>query len=341
MKRVAVILAGGKGERFWPKSKPDFPKQFLSFFDRRPAIKLTEQRLTGLVSASDRYYVVPQRLVKVVRKVFGLKNLIVEPVGRNTAAAIGLAALVLQKRLGDAIMFVLPSDHLIRDKERFQNCLRFAAGLAERDYLVTFGIKPSRPDTNYGYIKCGSLIEERDGMVAYRVLNFKEKPDPRTAVRYLRAGNYYWNSGIFVWRVKTIIEALREYAPDLYRGLTGYLRQRSIKVFENLPSISIDYQVMEKAKRIALIRANFDWDDIGSWDALARHLPRDEKGNVVVGSHIGIDTKDSIIFSEKRLIATIGVDDLIIIDGGDEVLVCKRDHISKIREVVQKVSKGD
>ncbi len=302
-------------------------------------IILTSKRLTGLVKVKDQYYVIPVDLIRMARRNFKLKQLIVEPAGRNTAAAIGLAALMLKKKLGDAVMFVLPSDHLIRDKSNFQRCLSFASDLACQGYLVTFGIKPIRPETGYGYIKCGKIIKTSKDLVAFRVEAFKEKPDWATAKDYLKATNYFWNSGIFVWRISTIIEALKSCAPGLYQGLIRYLKTRNPEIFKRLPSISIDYQVMEKAKRIALIKAAFDWDDVGSWDALARYYRKDAKGNVVLGRHIGIDTKDSIVFSEDRLIATIGIQDMIIVDSGSEVLICRKDQLGKIREVVKETQK--
>jgi len=339
VKLLAVILAGGRGERFWPVSKAGFPKQFLSLFDKKPMIMLTRQRLLGLVDRKDQYFVVPQDLLATARRVLKGGRFIVEPTGRNTAAAIGLAAMSLERRWADAVMCVLPSDHLIMDKPGFHRCLRFAARLAEQDYLVTFGIKPLRPETGYGYVKCRGRLETRGALVAYSVDVFKEKPDRATAARYLRSGDYYWNSGIFVWKVSTIVDAIRRHAPKLYNGLRAYLKKRQSALFARLPSISIDHQVMEKARRIALVRAAFDWDDVGSWDALARHCRLSPQGNVVLGRAISIDTKNSIVFSENRLIAVVGLEDTIVVDGGDAILVCKKGHTGRIREVVKQAGK--
>ncbi len=337
MKSVALILAGGRGERFWPKSTSKFPKQFLSLFDKKPMILLIKERLTGLVKRADQYYVIPADLAKTARRYLKDGKFIVEPAGRNTAAAIGLAALVLQQKIGDAVMFVLPADHLIKDKKGFQCSLEFASDLARDNFLVTFGIKPTRPETGYGYIKCNRTMKRAGNLIAFAVDKFKEKPDRSTAYRYLRAKNYYWNSGIFVWRISTIVEAIRRHAPVLYRGLRSYLKSKKTEVFKKLPAISIDYQVMEKAGKIALVRADFDWDDVGSWDALSRHYTHDVNGNIVVGRFIGLDAKDSIIFSERRLVAAIGIENLVIVDGDKEILICKKDQIGKIRKLVKEV----
>jgi len=350
----AVIMCGGKGERFWPKSRRKTPKQFIRLFGDLSLTRQTSDRMLKLCPLERQVFIAPVEYEAMMRRQVRTlkKNLVLEPVGRNTAPAIGVAAAYLAARDPDATMVVLPADHLITRHAQFLACVRLAAKLAQQGLLVTFGIPPSRPDIGYGYIKVGERLT-RKGTEAFRVLGFREKPDVRTARRYVGAGNYLWNSGMFVWRVDAILAALERCMPRFHRALlrltdaieTSNEKRVLNRVYKDAPSISVDYAIMEKVGNIAAVKATFDWDDVGSWLALARHMKQDRAGNVVRGTCIGRDMKDCIVDTDSGLLAVLGCEGLVIVRSGDAVLVAHKDRLDGIKELVRlvgqdKVGKG-
>ncbi|UCG43702.1 MAG: mannose-1-phosphate guanylyltransferase [candidate division WOR-3 bacterium] len=345
----AVIMCGGKGERFWPKSRRTSPKQFIRLFGDRSLTRQTSDRMLKLCPVERQVFIAPAEYERVMREQVKTRkaNLILEPVGRNTAPAIGVAAAYLAARDTDASMVVLPADHLITKHAKLLACVRLAAKLAQQGLLVTFGIPPSRPDTGYGYIKVGDRLTSK-GIQAFRVLGFREKPDPRTARRYVKAGSYLWNSGMFVWRVDVIFSAFERYMPEFHSSLlrlrdaVGTKSEKRVlnKVYRDAPSISVDYAIMEKAGNIAAVRATFDWDDVGSWLALARHMKQDKVGNVVRGTCVGKDMRGCIVDADSGLLAVLGCRDLVIVRSGEAVLVAHKDRLDDIKALVKLVGES-
>ena len=345
MKKTALIMAGGRGERFWPKSRVNMPKQFLSLTgDGKTMIQLTVERILPIVAMEDIYIATNRNYKDLVREQLPElpeENILCEPVGRNTAPCIGLGAVHIAKKYDDAVMFVLPSDHLITHPQIFRRTLNEAAATAEQGKnLVTIGITPMYPETGYGYIKFRP--EETLG-AAYKVECFVEKPDMDTARQYIVSQQYLWNSGMFTWRVSTILENIKAFMPETYRGLLriqdviGKEEQDAVleREFQAFRSESIDYGVMEKAKGIYIISGSFGWDDVGSWLALERMQQRNEFGNVVSGNVVSIDTKNTIIQGNGKLIATVGVEDLVIIETEDATLICDKNSTSDIKKVIE------
>ncbi len=348
MVKTALIMAGGRGERFWPKSRKNLPKQFLSLTsDGKTMIQLTVERISPVVSLENIYISTNTSYKKLVMEQLpGIpeENILCEPVGRNTAPCIGLAAVHIRKKLGDAIMMVLPSDHLIKNNVMFLDVLRDAATAAEENTnLVTIGITPSYPETGYGYIQFDSQNLKECTSRAYKVVNFKEKPDLSTAKEYVASGDYLWNSGMFIWKVSSILSNMENLMPAMYDGLKkiensiGTTDQEQVleSEFINFKSESIDYGIMEHAKDIYIIPGAFGWDDVGSWLALERINSTNEFGNVVNGNVISIDTKNSIIHGNEKLIATVGLKDIIIIDTEDALLICDKDSTQDIKKVIE------
>ena len=348
MVKTALIMAGGRGERFWPKSRKNLPKQFLSLTsDGKTMIQLTVERISPVVSLENIYISTNTSYKKLVMEQLpGIpeENILCEPVGRNTAPCIGLAAVHIRKKLGDAIMMVLPSDHLIKNNVMFLDVLRDAATAAEENTnLVTIGITPSYPETGYGYIQFDSQNLKECTSRAYKVVNFKEKPDLSTAKEYVASGDYLWNSGMFIWKVSSILSNMENLMPAMYDGLKkiessiGTHDQEQVleSEFINFKSESIDYGIMEHAKDIYIIPGAFGWDDVGIWLALERINSTNEFGNVVNGNVISIDTKNSIIHGNEKLIATVGLKDIIIIDTEDALLICDKDSTQDIKKVIE------
>lgn len=344
----AVIMAGGRGERFWPWSRNDHPKQFLRLLGERSLLQQTWDRLEKIFGLRQILVVTGQDFVSLVREHLPHlpeQNIIAEPVGRNTAPCIGLAAMRLKKEYPEAVMLVLPADHMIKEEKSFLRCLERALEFAAReDCLVTIGIIPTRPETGYGYIKTKGEPLGQDPPV-YRVERFVEKPDREKALEYLSLGGYFWNSGIFAWKAGLILEKIRKYLPDLYlrlEDLEPYLgtnreEEMLYQHFPGMPNISIDYGVMEKDDSIYMVEGDFGWDDLGSWLSLEGHFPRDKDKNAKMGRHLGLDTRGCIIYGEKDLIATLGVSDLVIVQSKGVVLVCAKDRSQEIKSLVQKI----
>lgn len=345
MKKTALIMAGGRGERFWPKSRKNLPKQFLSLTgDGRTMIQLTVERILPLVDMQDIYIATNRSYKALVREQLPElpeENILCEPVAKNTAPCIGLGAVHIARKYEDAVMFVLPSDHLIKYNAMYLDTLRRASEVAEAgDNLVTLGIMPDYPETGYGYIKFQP--DARKG-VAFEVERFVEKPDLETAKQYLATEQYLWNSGMFIWRVSTILRSIEKYLPDTYAGLRrigdaiGAPDEKDVleKEFSAFKSESIDYGIMEKADHIYTLPGSFGWDDVGSWNAVERIQPANEFGNVVHGNAVTVDTKRCIIQGGRKLIATVGLEDIIIVDTDDALLVCEKGDAGEIKKVLE------
>lgn len=341
----AVIIAGGSGTRFWPLSREEMPKQLLNIGGGETLIQSTISRVTPVIPSGHIYIVTNQKQIESINlqllAVTGRSwdsNFIVEPESKNTAPAIGLAAIYISHLDPEAIMAVLPSDHVIKDNDNFRSALLLGAETAAEGYLVTIGIKPERAETGYGYIKCGGQIKKG----VHTALEFREKPDKDMAVKYLREGNYYWNSGIFIWKASAILLAIEKYMPDLYKGLMSIEKaigsekeEETIRVvFSNLTSDSIDYGVLEKARDVAVVHGEFGWCDVGSWHALEYILPLDENNNVKQGNVISIGNRESILYCGKRVVGAIGLQGMIVVDTEDATLICPKERAQEVRKIV-------
>jgi mannose-1-phosphate guanylyltransferase/mannose-6-phosphate isomerase len=345
-----VILAGGSGTRFWPLSREGTPKQFLRIISDCSMFALTLKRALRLVP-EDRIWVVTVRgqTDGIRREIEGLAlhrvRVIEEPLGRNTAAAIGLAAVMVGAHDPAGILAVLPADHHIRDESRFTELMRFGTRVADAGWLTTLGIRPHRPETGYGYIGKGEriVIDTDDARAPdqcadiHRAERFTEKPDRETAQSYLRSGNFFWNGGIFLWKAVDFLEEMRKFLPGHYRGLFAIGREpgRVGEIYPTLESVSVDYGILERSDRVAVIPADMGWSDVGSWTALYEILEKDGQDNVLRGDVIALDTERSLIRSEHRLVAAIGVEDLIVIETEDAVLVCREARSQDVREVAR------
>lgn len=345
MKKTALIMAGGRGERFWPKSRKSLPKQFLSLTDDgKTMIQLTVERISPLVELED-VYISTNAGYKhlVLEQLPGIpeENILCEPVGRNTAPCIGLGAVHIARKYEDAVMMVLPSDHLIKYNKMFLNTLENACSIAEKGAnLVTIGITPDYPETGYGYIKFNP--DKADGQ-AFEVERFVEKPSLEVAKEYLETEEYLWNSGMFAWKVSTILDNIHTFLPKIYEGLmeiqtaigTENYEQKLNTVFPDFQSESIDYGIMEKASNIYILPGTFGWDDVGSWLAVGRIRKSNEQGNVVKGNIITINSENNIIEGTDKLIAVVGARDLVIVDTEDATLICDKDSTGDIKKVLE------
>lgn len=343
-----IIMSGGSGTRFWPLSRITRPKQFLTFGGERSLLQETADRCEPLIPP-ERLWVVTNALqaAETRRQLPALPpdHLLVEPEGRNTAPCVGLAAVHLLRHDPEAVMVLMPADHLIAPGELFREGVESAVRLVQEDpqRLVLFGVRPTWPATGFGYIERGEPLPEAG---AAHVLSFREKPNHDTAVRYLQAGPYLWNCGIFVWRAGTILDLLREFEPEMAAGLeriaaalgTPEADRVLAAEFPRLKSISIDYAVLERAAQVCVVEARFDWDDVGSWEALARLEGTDGAGNTVVGPHCGLDTRGCIIHSAGgHLIATCDVEDLLIVHTPDATLVARRGDEEAMRRIIREL----
>jgi len=346
----ALIMAGGKGERLWPLSRRNRPKQFARFFEKT-FFQLTVERIEPLVGIENVYVVTPEDYIpEICREVPHLpeENIIIEPVGKNTAPCIGLSALYLSREDPEEVMVVLPADHLIEKEEEFRRAVGFAFELAQEEKLVTLGIKPTHPHTGYGYIHFDGEYKAKDGLKAYKVLEFTEKPDLETAQRFLAEGTYLWNSGMFAWKNRVILEEIKQYMPDLWAGLQeiahylGTDEEERVKkeVFSGLESVSIDYGVMEKTQRAVVIPVDIGWSDVGSWVALAELLEKDEKGNLTFSKHLPIDSENCAVFSKKPVV-TLGVNNLVIVEDEDVIFVMPRERHQEVRKVLEKLGESN
>lgn len=347
---LAVIMAGGVGERFWPSSRRQRPKQLLDLTGDGSMIRLTLARLEGL-AAPDETFVLTNREQRdaILAEVEGrvpAANVIGEPEVRNTAPCIGLAAVVARAHGGDRAMLVLPADHLVEPAERFRELVRAGAQHVESHAdLLTFGIRPTRAETGYGYIRLAGLAGDVTDSI-FRVAAFLEKPDAARA-RQLVAEGCLWNSGVFMWRTDTVLAGIEAHLPALGAVLkrvaaglgTRPLAEVLNEEYSRAPAISIDFGLMEKAKNVVALRADFEWNDVGSWEFIRDAYPADEAGNVVVGDHVIIDGSNNTIVSRDRLVAIVGVDDLVVVEDGGAILVCRRDRAQDVKRVVAELKR--
>lgn len=344
----AVIMAGGVGTRLWPRSRQNQPKQFLDLVSDNTMLQETFRRIEPLIPPGRVLVVTNGTCAPLVWEQIPQlpkDNVIIEPAGRNTAPCIGLAALHLRRLDPEAAMVVLPADHLIREADHFREVLKAVAEVAQEGYLVTMGIQPDSPHTGYGYIQRGAFLRQIGQHRVYRVARFTEKPDEATARRFLDSGQYYWNSGMFGWKISAILKAIKTHLPALHTQLMtieaalGSPREREVmeEVWAGVESISIDYGVMERADNAVVIPMDVGWSDVGSWATVAELMPKDARDNVVVGEHVGMDTTGSLLYSSGRLIATIGLRDMIVVDTGDAVLVCPKARAQKVKDLVDEL----
>ncbi len=342
----SIILAGGSGTRLYPLSRKHFPKQFLKIWDEESLFQKTVKRNLQavkwvkdivVITNNDYQFHIKNQLKEALNSETTdiPVNIILEPIGRNTAPAIALAAKYALEKLnadGNEVLFISPSDHLISPDDKFIEYVKKAEELAKKGYIVTFGIRPNKPETGYGYIeKNGKLNTEIE---AYSVQQFHEKPDLKTAKEYLLSGNYFWNSGMFAFSIKTILDEIKKYAPEINNLLEGKTFEEVVMNFGDMPDISIDYAVMEKTDKAVVLPLDIMWSDVGSWDSVYEVLEKDENKNVKIGNVIDIDTKNSLIMGDERLIATIGLDDVIVVETPDAIVIAKKGEGQKIKNLV-------
>ncbi len=350
----AMIIAGGGGTRFWPRSRNTRPKQFLCFHGDRSLLQNTFDRLESQIPADRIWVLTGQRhRDEAIQQLPELPedNIVGEPMGRDTTACIGLGAALIAKQDPQATILVSPADHVIEPVQEFRRTLQAAEQIVEEHphALVTFGIPPTFPSTGYGYIHRGPLLTHRQGIAVYRVQQFKEKPKAETAEQFLVSGEYFWNSGIFIWKAKTILQELKRLEPEIYKTLEviaeNWDTPQRMPIFtseysEKLKKISIDFAVMEKAKEVLVLQAPYQWDDVGSWLALERRLPQDVHGNTIQGLHSGIKTQQCVIVSDgNHLITTIGIEDLLIIQDGNCLLIANRKEEETVKHLVDQLKK--
>jgi mannose-1-phosphate guanylyltransferase len=341
----ALILAGGTGSRLWPRSRTRHPKQFLDLMGDTTMLQQAQSRLQPTITPENTFIATAKKYVDTVKKQLPelpIDNIIGEPMGRGTAAAIGLAALHIQKRSPDAVMAVLTADHLIKKVDVFRRVLEAANHVANEDWLVTLGIKPDYPETGYGYIERGEFLGSIGEFEGFQVARFVEKPNLEKAQKYLDSGSFDWNSGMFIWKASRVLDEMSSHMPELYSGLKEIAdaigdddyETTLENTFPTLPNVTIDYGIMEKADKVAMIPVDIGWNDIGSWSALYDVLPKDVGNNAVVGQHISPDSQNTLVVSPNRLVATIGLDSFVIVDTEDVLLVCPRDRAQDVKKLV-------
>lgn len=337
-----LIMAGGSGTRFWPWSRRSHPKQLLAIYSKKTLLQETWDRARRLTD-SDRVFIgTNAQLKKAILKTHpavGPENFIIEPEGRNTAPIIALAALRVREKFGNIPMVILSADHYIHPVTEFTRTIKQAIRVAADDRLVTIGIKPSRPETGYGYLKRGKKISEN----GWSIESFEEKPDLKTARRYIRSARYYWNAGIFIWNTETVLAGMDKHCPDILEPLTRHFpfsRAGQLKkAFALCRSESIDYALMEKAENIALVEASFEWDDVGAWPALDRLIDGDDHGNRSRGTNVyPFDAGDNLVLSKKELVCLLGVDNLVVVEDEDVLFIAHKDQIDKIKPMIADMS---
>ncbi|MBC8313131.1 MAG: mannose-1-phosphate guanylyltransferase [Candidatus Cloacimonetes bacterium] len=349
---IALIMAGGIGTRFWPLSTRKNPKQFLNILGNRSMIQQTVDRISPKISSENIYVVTNQEQIKLVEKhlpELPKKNIIAEPFGRNTAACIGLASITLKEKYpAEQTMLVLPADHYVGKPEKFLEIISFASKFAKGSgNLLTFGIQPSHPATGYGYIESGEILNKQTHKI-YKVKKFKEKPNYETAKKFISKGNFFWNSGMFLWRIDSILNAFESYMPKLRENLKKIKKllpdkkDEIAKIYENLESVPIDIGVMEKAENAAVIPVDIDWNDIGSWQAVYDLMTKDGDGNYFNGNIINLNSKNNYLFSEndKKIIALTGIENLVVVDTKNALLICKKENSQNVKKIVEILNKG-
>jgi len=348
-----VILAGGSGTRFWPVSREQSPKQLQQFVGTGTMIQNTVQRLLPLISIENLYIGTHhQQALETIRQLdtfgFSPNHLLAEPCSKNTALAIGLMAMILADKDADAVMTIFPADHVVLKSENFIQVIQKAEALAQKGFLVTLGIPPTRPETGFGYLKQGLELEGSEG--AYRVDRFEEKPNLSTAKKYLELGTYFWNCGVFAWKATAILSELQQHVPEIHSQLETLrgclqnssgkldhleLNEKGCEIFASLPSISIDYAVMEKSSNVVMISSDIGWNDVGSWNALDEVCEKDSEGNILNGNVLAHDCSNSIVHGHNRLVATLGLKDTVVVDTQDALLVCAKERSQDVKKLVE------
>ncbi|MCM1253420.1 MAG: mannose-1-phosphate guanylyltransferase [Clostridium sp.] len=351
MKTYGVIMAGGGGTRFWPLSRQELPKQLLNLTGKDLMVNETIDRLEGNVEKEDIFIVTnvaqAELMLEATSGRISAGHILAEPAARNTAACIGYAAMEILQKYGDGIMCILPSDHYIKKTDVYKKVIADAIRTAkETDALVTIGIQPTFPSTGYGYIR---HAEEKSQDGYYRVKSFVEKPNLKKAKEYLLSGEYLWNSGMFIWKASVIMRYFEELLPEVYaclqkigKALNTPKEQEVIQeVYPQIPKISIDYGIMERADKVLVLEGDFGWSDVGSWDALEALYDKDEYGNITYGEQVHIDTHDCIIYAKNKLVTTIGLDSVIVVETEDAVLVCDKNRAQEVKKIVEALQDCD
>jgi mannose-1-phosphate guanylyltransferase len=346
-----LIMAGGSGTRFWPRSRVKKPKQYLSLFGHQSLIQETVQRFTNFIPEECIYVVSAKSQKEVLESQttnLPKENMIFEPVGKNTLPAIGLAALFIEKKDPDGILIVSPSDHLIRNDKLFRQAIESATLIADKkDGIVTIGITPKHPATGYGYVQTAQTIQIGQSIKSFVVNKFVEKPNAEVATGYLKSGGFFWNSGIFIFKVAVFLTSVQKYAPELFTDLMrikGHIgadnyEEAVERIYSEVNSISIDYGILEKASNVFLVQGDFDWNDLGSWEEVYKCDQKDENLNATSGEVILLDTKNSYVYAPNSLVAVVGMEDVIVVQEGDTILVCKRDRAEDIKEAVSEIAR--
>ena len=342
---TALIMAGGKGTRFWPLSTEEKPKQFLNLIGEETMIQMTVNRIKPIIPIERIFVCTGEMYVDLVKEQLPElpeRNIIIEPEGRNTAPCIALSAMVIERYYKNSNMVVLPSDHLINDEEEFRNTLLAADSfIKEKDEaIVTLGMNPTRPEVGYGYIKYSNEVLKSNDFRVIKVDAFVEKPNLDTAKKYLREGNYLWNGGMFIWSINNVINQIKMYSPNTYNSLINIMEVREDKLqetinsnYENTEATSIDYAVLEKSKDVYVIPSNFGWDDVGSWEALDRYRDKDESGNVLVGQSKAVKANNNLVISSSNRVVVEGLSDIYVIENDGKVLVGHKSNVANVKEL--------
>lgn len=347
----AVIMAGGGGTRLWPKSRERCPKQMHALAGPKPLVQESVETLGKIVGDGNVYVITSGSQAQLIEGIMPemAKRILVDPYRRDTAAAVGLSAVYINRVDEDAVIGIFPADHYIGSPEQFGQIVRTAGEVARSGRVVTIGIKPSAPETGYGYIEVDDLYGQVDGQDVFKVQRFVEKPTREIAEEYVATGKYLWNSGMYAWSVKSIFQMFEQYLPDTYSHLMkiseaiGTADEAEVldREYKAIEPISVDYGIMEKLDEILVIPGDFGWNDIGSWSTVADLSPKDEQGNSIQAKSVAVDTKNCMIMGgSDRLIATVGLDDLIIVDTEDAILICKKDRAQDVKKVVEKLKEG-
>ncbi len=345
----ALILAGGVGTRLWPRSRRTRPKQLLDLLASRTMLQVTYDRCAPLFPPEKIFVITGRAYVDEVRRQLPelpANQVIGEPIGRGTAPAIGLGVLQVHRRDPNAVLFSLHADHHILREEGFRDTLRTAADVARDGFLVTLGIQPAYPETGYGYIEKGSPLGRSGDHPAFRVARFTEKPNPETARQFVESGRYLWNSGIFAWQASTIMNEMARWMPALHESLLDIEAacedeaEEAVldRLWHNVPAESIDVGILERSDNVVVVPADVGWSDVGSWAALLNILPSNSDGNVLIGDHLAMDTHQTLIYSAGRMVATLGVEDLIVVDTDDVVLICPKDRAQDVKKLVDELA---
>lgn len=338
-----IILAGGSGSRLWPLSRELYPKQLLNINSDKSLLQSTFERLARFMPAENIVSITNIKHTSDVRRqledISSNVCVLSEPLGKNTAPAIALATKFIQKDGSDPVILVVPSDHLIKNDKKFIETVKKGEKLAEEGYIVTFGIQPDYPETGYGYIN----IHNERILEGYKVKEFVEKPDSKTAQKYVDAKTYFWNSGIFMFKASTMIEEIKKLTPEIYSVMEEFDFSTSDKIeynlFDKMPSISIDYAIMEKSEKIALLKLESDWNDLGSWQSIYDVSKKDKNNNVIIGHVLDENSKNSLVYSSSKLVATIGLEDIVLVETDDAILACNKNNTQDVKKIFDTLKK--